>query len=166
MPLSTWAATLSSTCANRSFSMTQTPRLSHESRGVSYVFPAVGEGLSSSDFSGANLRPWWGRSAGVTFCRQKVTKDRQRRGPSPALWNPPRRYGVEGAPFSIRPWTGSGHIDGGGFYRTCVLLCVLVLLSPVPYPWCAAVSSYRKHAPHPRVLPSPMAPLYKGSCLP
>ena len=34
MPLSTWAATLSSTCANRSFPMTQNPRLSHESRGV------------------------------------------------------------------------------------------------------------------------------------
>ena len=36
-----------------------------------------------SNFLGANLRPWQGRSAGVTFCRQKVTKDRQRRGLPP-----------------------------------------------------------------------------------
>ena len=41
------------------------------------------EGLYSSDFSDGNLRPRWGRSAGVTFCRQKVTKDRQRRGLPP-----------------------------------------------------------------------------------
>ena len=67
MPLSTWAATLSSTCANRSFPMTQNPRLSHESRGFSYVFPAVGEGLSFSNFLGANLRPCQGRSAGPNF---------------------------------------------------------------------------------------------------
>ena len=165
MPLSTWAATLSSTCANRSFPMTKTP----------------GSLMRAGGFLCLSCR--WGRIVLLQFLRRKPAplvgtlrwgdflppESHQRppkAGPSPALWNPPRRYGVEGAPFSIRPWTGSGHIDGGGFYRTCVLLCVFVLLSPVPYPWCAAVSSYRKHAPHPRVLPSPMAPLYKGSCLP
>ena len=39
--------------------------------------------LCFSDFSGIHLRPRRGRSAGVTFCRQKVTKDRQRRGLPP-----------------------------------------------------------------------------------
>ena len=39
--------------------------------------------LMFSHVLGANLRPWQGRSAGVTFCRQKVTKDRQRRGLPP-----------------------------------------------------------------------------------
>ena len=49
-------------------------------------------------FSGANQRPSRGRSAGVTFCRQKVTKDRQRRGlPPPCGIHPAEstpRYGV------------------------------------------------------------------------
>ena len=69
------------------------------------------EGSSFSDFPGGNQRPIRGRSAGVTFCRQKVTKDRQRRGlPPPCGIHP----AVRNAPASswFRPWSWQGHIDG------------------------------------------------------
>ena len=45
---------------------------------------------------------------------EKVTKESPKAGPFPALWNPPRRYGVASASFSSRPWAWQGHIDGIG----------------------------------------------------
>ena len=78
--------------------------------------------LYFSDFSGANLRPSRGRSAGVTFVRAKVTKTRLGRsplgtslgvrgcqcvklvfGPSPLLWRlvlPPHQATLGSWPYS------------------------------------------------------------------
>ena len=78
--------------------------------------------LMFSNFLGANLRPWQGRSAGVTFCRQKVTKDRQRRGLPPPCGIHPAVLGVP-AFFSIRPLVRLGHIDDVSFYGLYLLLC-------------------------------------------
>ena len=65
---------------------------------------------------------------------QKVTKDPPKAGPSPALWNPPRRYWLECAPFFFWPLARWGHIDGLPFYRLHPLLCWCLLLPPGPYP--------------------------------
>ena len=99
-----------------------------------------------SDFSGGNLRPRWGRSAGPDFSPMRNRgKNRQRRGLPP--------------PCGIHPAV----LDGG-----CVLLCSALGLVgshrwrknstnlqkvPVPLcgctsipralPWCTAVPSYR-----------------------
>ena len=43
---------------------------------------------------------------------EKSGKESPKAGPSPALWNPPRRYWVEGASFFFRPLARWGHIDG------------------------------------------------------
>ena len=67
--------------------------------------------LCFSDFSGIHLRPRWGRSAGVTFCRQKVTKDRQRRGLPPPCGIHPAVRGVPACSY-FRPLDGWGHMDG------------------------------------------------------
>ena len=67
--------------------------------------------LCFSDFSVADLRPRWGRSAGVTFCRQKVTKDRQRRGLPPPCGIHPAVRGVP-ASSSLGPLARRGHMDG------------------------------------------------------
>ena len=91
------------------------------------------EGLSFSDFLGADQRPRRGRSAGVTFCRQKVTKDRQRRGLPPPCGIHPAVLGVP-ASFSFQPLARWGHIDGLPFYGLYLLLCSCVLLPPGPFP--------------------------------
>ena len=89
--------------------------------------------LTRSNDTGTNLRPWQGRSAGVTFCRQKVTKDRQRRGLPPPCGIHPAVLGVPA--FSLfRPLAWWGHIDGLPFYGLDLLLCSYVLLLPGPYP--------------------------------
>ena len=43
---------------------------------------------------------------------EKSGKESPKAGPSPALWNPPRRYGAASAFFSSRPCSWQGHIDG------------------------------------------------------
>ena len=62
--------------------------------------------LCFSDFSGIHLRPRWGRSAGVTFCRQKVTKDRQRRGLPPPCGIHPAGTGRMVHRSMFGPWPG------------------------------------------------------------
>ena len=93
------------------------------------------KGFALRSFSGASLLPWRGeaRSAGVTFCRQKVTKDRQRRGLPPPCGIHPAVRGVPA--FSLfRPLAWWGHIDSSPFYGLDLLLCSCVLLPPGPYP--------------------------------
>ena len=64
---------------------------------------------------------------------EKSGKESPKAGPSPALWNPPRRTGGGRAPFSVRPLVRWGHIDGLPVYGMHLLLCWCILLPSGPY---------------------------------
>ena len=92
------------------------------------------EGLSFSDFLGADQRPRRGRSAGPPFsAMRKRGKNRQRRGLPPPCGIHPAVLGVP-ASFSFQPLARWGHIDGLPFYGLYLLLCSCVLLPPGPFP--------------------------------
>ena len=69
------------------------------------LFPYVHRGAAPLP---GTLRLRWARF----LSDEKSGKESPKAGPSPALWNPPRRYWVEGASFFFRPLARWGHIDG------------------------------------------------------
>ena len=75
-----------------------------------------------------------GRSAGVTFCRQKVTKDRQRRGLPPPCGIHPAVLGGECAFLCSALGPVGAHGLHGTSTESAYFCGTIVLLPPGPYP--------------------------------
>ncbi len=88
----------------------------------------------SSERPDSGLPAWWGRSAGVTFCRQKVTKDRQRRGLPPPCGIHPAVLGGECAFLCSALGPVGAHGLHGTSTESAYFCGTIVLLPPGPYP--------------------------------